>query len=141
MQFDWMSSVVGFLVGAATATTGTYFAVKFTDQRRKIESTRQLKQAFLNMKGQMPELIAEFKNDLSNEDQKLIREFSVLPNRKCCLAGSEKPRLVYYEDDHKNLRGKLDLLENLNFLIDVTPGNAPIYRMTEEFVELVNKYG
>jgi hypothetical protein len=141
MQFDWMSSIIGFLIGTATGAAGKYLADKFTDQRRKAESTRQLKQEFLNIKRQMPELITEFKNDLSKKDQKFIREFFVLANRKVCLGGSSKPRFVYYEEEHKDLRGKIDILENQGFLIDVTTGNVPIYRMTEEFVQLVNRYG
>jgi arsenate reductase-like glutaredoxin family protein len=96
---------------------------------------------FRKVQNMMPELITEFKTDLSTEDNKLIREFFVLPNKKVLLGGSEKPRLVYYEEEHKGLRNKIDILENEGFLIDVTPGNTPIYRMTEEFVELIIKYG
>ena len=141
MQFDWMSSIIGFLIGTATGAAGKYFADKFTDQRRKAESTGQLKQEFLNIKRQMPELIKEFKNDLSKADQKFIREFFVLENHKVVLGGSEKHRLIYYEEEHPNLRGKIDILENQGFLTDVRTRNVPIYRMTEEFVQLVNRFG
>lgn len=96
---------------------------------------------FEKVKNMMPEIITQFKTDLSAEDNKLIREFFVLPNNKVLLGGSEKPRLIYYEEEHKGLRNKIDILENEGFLIDVTSGNAPIYRMTEEFVELIIKYG
>jgi len=95
---------------------------------------------FEKVKNMMPELITEFKTDLSTEDNKLIREFFVLPDRKVSLGGSVKPRFIYYEDEHKGLRNKIDILENHGFIIDVTPGNTPIYRMTEEFVELIMKY-
>lgn len=141
MVFDWTSAAIGFLLGTATGASGKYLADRFTDRRRKGESQRQLKKQFLNIKKQMPELIAEFKADLSEEDHKLIREFFVLHNRKNILGGSDKPRFVYYEEEHKDLRSKLDILENEGFLMDVTIGNTPIYRMTEEFVELLNKYG
>lgn len=141
MQFDWMSTVIGFLVGTATGATGIYFAEKFTDQRRRGELEKQYKKEFLKVKKQMPELIAEFKSDLSSEESRLIREFFVLANKKVCLGGSEKPRFIYYEEEHKGLRSKIDILENQGFLTDVTISNAPIYRMSEEFVELVNKFG
>ena len=141
MQFDWISSAIGFLLGTLTGAAGKYYAEKFTDQRRKTESTRQLKQEFLNIKRQMPELIKEFKDDLSKANQKFIREFFVLENHKVVLGGSGKPRFSYYEEEHPNLRGKVDILENQGFLIDVTPSNVPVYRMTEEFVHLVNRYG
>jgi hypothetical protein len=139
MQFDWMSSVIGFLVGTAIGASGKYFADKFTDQRRGNESAKQLKLVFLNIKKQMPELIEELKTDFS--DNKLTREFFVLINKKATLGGSQKHRFIYYEEEHENLRGKIDLLENQGFLTNVTTGNAPIYRMTEEFVDLLNKYG
>jgi len=140
MSFDWMSLVISFLLGTATGAAGMYYAEKFTDQRRKSEAKKKRKQEFLNIKKQMPELIKEFKNDLSKKDNKLIREFFVL-KRGTVLGGSEKSRFVYYEEDHKNLRCQIDILENYNFLIDQTYGNAPLYRMTEEFVQLINSDG
>lgn len=104
------------------------------------EAVRQLSGqhdlTFAEIAKQMPELIAEMKKDLESEEGKFVREFFVL-ERSHCLGGSEKPRFVYYEDDHDNLRGKLDILENSGYLVDVTPKNAPIYRMTEQFVRLV----
>jgi len=85
---------------------------------------------------QMPKLIAEMKADLSTEEGKHVREFFVM-SRKHVLGGSEKPRFSYYEEDHVNLRGQIDILENQGYLTDVTPKNTPIYRMSEEFVRLV----
>ncbi len=85
---------------------------------------------------QMPRLIAEMKADLSTEEGKHVREFFVM-SRRHVLGGSEKPRFIYYEEDHANLRGQLDVLENRGYVTDVTPKNVPIYRMSEEFVRLV----
>ncbi len=141
MQFDWMSTTIGFLLGTVTGAAGIYFAEKFTDQRRRGELKRRCKKEFLEVKKQMPELIAELKSDLSHEENRLIREFFVLPNNRVCLGGSEKLRLIYYEEEHKGLRSKIDILENRGFLTDVRIGNAPIYRMSEEFVGLINTYG
>lgn len=104
------------------------------------QAARQLSgrpdQTFAEIAEQMPELLAEMKRDLQTEEGKFVREFFVL-ERSHCLGGSEKPRFIYYEDDHPNLRGKLDILENHGYVIDVTPKNAPIYRMTEEFVRQI----
>jgi hypothetical protein len=104
------------------------------------EAVRQFSQQpsyrFSQIKDQMPGLLAEIKADLQREDGQFVREFFVTSKRHI-LGGSKKPRFVYYEEDHDNLRGKMDVLENASYLVDVTPGNTPIYRMTEEFVELV----
>ena len=124
-----------------TKGKGISLTHKFPDQHQLHNVVSASEKKFKKVKNMMPELITEFKTDLSTEDNKLIREFFVLPNKKVLLGGSEKPRLVYYEEEHKGLRNKIDILENQGFLIDVTPGNAPIYRMTEEFVELIIKYG
>jgi hypothetical protein len=95
---------------------------------------------FLQIKEQMPDLIAEMKKDLSEDNGAFVREFFVMSKRHI-LGGSEKPRFIYYLEDHENLRGKMDVLENNGYLIDVTPGNTPVYRMTEEFVGLVLAHG
>ena len=92
--------------------------------------------SFLQVKGQMPALIAEMKKDLEGNQGKFVREFFVM-SRRHVLGGSEKPRFIYYEEDHDNLRGKIDILENHGYVTDVTPGNTPMYRMSEEFVQLV----
>ncbi len=88
----------------------------------------------------MPALIAEMKKDLQGEDGKFVGEFFVM-SRRHSLGGSEKPRFIYYEEDHENLRGKIDILENHGYLVDVTSKKVPIYRMNEEFVRLVLEFG
>lgn len=87
----------------------------------------------------MSSLILEMKTDLSTESGKHVREFFVL-QRGNVLGGSSKQRFVYYQDDHENLRGMLDVLENQRLIIDVTPGNTPIYRMTEDLVNLIREF-
>ena len=49
------------------------------------------------------------------------------------------PTLMYHHEDHPNLTGKITILENHGYIADVTPGNAPKYCMSEEFVELILK--
>jgi hypothetical protein len=141
MSFDLISTLIGFLVGTVTGAAGNYFANKFTDCRREQEAARQATKRFAAVRAQMPKLIEEMKTDLAGEGHAQIREFFVLPNKKVCLGGSKKPRFRYYEDEHDNLRGKLDILENADYLIDVTPGNTPIFRMAEAFVELLAQHG
>jgi len=96
----------------------------------------QSEPGFFKVKEQMSSLIAEMKEDLQSESGQFVREFFVMSKRHT-LAGSSKPRFIYYEEDHDNLRGKIDILESLGYVVDVTPGNTPIYRMTEDFVNLV----
>lgn len=139
MQFDIQSTLAGFLVGVATGAAGSYFGNKYTDRRKEREAARRTQRQFADVKKKMPELIAEMKADLSTADGQHVREFFVLEKRSHRLGGSEKPRFCYYVEEHGDLHGKLSILGNHGYLIDVTPGNTPIYRMTEEFVELIHK--
>ncbi len=84
----------------------------------------------------MTALMTEMRSDLTSPNGQFVREFFVLPNHRVMLGGSSKPRFIYYEDDHPDLRNQLDLLEERGLVKDVTPAgnNAPIYRITEKLV-------
>ena len=134
----WGSNLISFLVGTATGAAGSYFATKYTDKRREKEGDKQLQNAFQKIKRIMPDLIKEMKVDFNNPGSISVREFAILPNKRVCF-NSRQPRFIYYEEQHNDLKGKSAILENHNFVYDVTPGNTPIYRITEEFWELVKK--
>lgn len=95
---------------------------------------------FARIKQQMPQLIAEMKNDLTEDGGDCVREFFV-KGKNTMLGGSSKRRFAYFPEEHDNLKGKMDVLENAGLIMDVTTGNVPIYRMSEEFVSFVVKYG
>lgn len=77
MPFDLASTCGGFLLGTITGAAGAYYGDKFTDQRRKQEQKHGTNQAFAAVCLQMPELIAEMKEDLTREPH--VRDFYVLP--------------------------------------------------------------
>ena len=141
MVLEPVSTIIGFLVGAATGAAGTYFGNKYTDRRKEREGVTRTKKQFLAAKKQMPELMAEMKADLSTDDGQHVREFFVIQHRRIAMGRSERPRFSYFVEEHGDLHGKMSILENHGYIIDVTPGNTPIYRMTEEFVELVHRLG
>jgi len=130
-----LTAIITFFLGLILGSIATYIVNKLTDKRRKKEAISEVKKEFLAAQQQMPELIAEIKNDLLQPGEGLIREF-FLSNKGYVLNAGSKC-FVYYEDDHSDLQSKIHILENLGFIIDITPGNAPKYRMTEEFVQLV----
>jgi len=133
---SWGVPLVTFVIGVATGAAGKYLADKFTDQRRDKAKSRETKKEFYNVQSQMPELLAEMKEDFTKHENDSIREFVILPSDKV-LFNSAQPRFIYYENQHQNLKGKVDVLENHGYIIDVTVSNAPIYRITEEFWNLV----
>jgi len=82
----------------------------------------------------MPELLAEMQCDVKNEGNELVREFVIVPNRNVAFSSAKK-RFYYFENEHRDLRNKVDILEQFGLVYDVTSKNAPIYRMNEEFVD------
>ena len=90
-----------------------------------------LEAVFSKLLALMPALFAEMKADLNQEP--LVREFVISPNKNV-MFGHTKRRFTYYENEHEDLRNKVDLLEQHALVIDVTIGKAPIYRMAEELV-------
>jgi len=84
----------------------------------------------------MPKLLAEMKEDLANDETQLVREFITLSNKHVAF-NSLKPRFVYYEDAHPFLRSKIDRLEDCGFVVRI--GIEGIYRMTDEFIKLLNE--
>ena len=87
---------------------------------------------FLEAARLMPELIAEMREDVQNDDTELIREFVVLRTRSVRFAW-RKDHFVYYIEEHPHLIVQLDWLEEMGALIDVARRDTPMYRMTPEF--------
>lgn len=135
-----ITHVVAFLVGALSGASGHYLGTKYTEQRHTKEHEIHKRKQFEHLKNIMPKLLEEMLEDIKNDKTKIVREFFVLPNERVLLS-TDKARFLYYEDKHENLQGKIDILESNSYVVDVTTGNAPIYRMTEEFVDLLLKFG
>lgn len=135
----WGTHFVTFLVGVATGACGGYFGNKFTDKRRYQEKKNKEIQAIRKIYSLMPELIDEMKEDFKSPKDTATREFVVMPSRDDRFNSGGIQRFYYFETEHENLKGKIAILENHGYLIDVTPGNVPIYRINEKFWELVRK--
>jgi len=88
---------------------------------------------FLEAERLMPKLVAEMRTDVRGDETGLIREFVPLPNRNIPF-WHEKARFEYFETEHPTLPLQLDWLEEMGLIIDVTPKEWPVYRMTPGFV-------
>jgi hypothetical protein len=132
---DIASHAIVFLLGTATGAAGTYFADKYTDQRRRQEGASATKKEFSRLFQMMPDLLSEMQQDVAQPKRATYREFFVIPK------GAQlwpTPNSFYYEDDgSNNYLGKARILESRGYVIDVTPGNAPKFQMTEEFFTLL----
>ena len=79
----------------------------------------------------MPELLVEMKQDLN--EHPLRREFILLERIATYHGGADI--LMYYFDDHDELKNKMRILENLDLVMEITYNNTDRYVMSEEFVD------
>jgi hypothetical protein len=129
------SHALAFLLGTATGAAGTYFADKYTDRRRRQEASAATRSEFSKLHELMPDLLREMQQDFAEPDRASWREFFVIPKGAQLWA---TPNTFYYEDDGtNNYLGKTQILVDRGYVIDITPGNAPKFQMTEEFVALL----
>src|ERR1035437_4542157 len=138
--------IVTFLVGVATGAAAEYFAAKFTDQRREQETRKKDRARFQGVEKAIPKLIAEMRADLQQDESGLVRFFYVLPtvadNSRVALWVDNEPigkAFQYCIAEHQNLELQIALLENNGYVAKRGDLHgevlAPVYRMTEEFVQ------
>jgi hypothetical protein len=105
-------------------------AARALEQRRAPASESE--GVFIEAERLMADLIDAMRNDVRADPTELIREVVILPSRGV-IFGFVKPSFYYIETEHPGLRLMLDWLEEMGLIIDITPGNAPVYRLTEAF--------
>ncbi|MFH1235430.1 MAG: toll/interleukin-1 receptor domain-containing protein [Parcubacteria group bacterium] len=79
----------------------------------------------------MPALLKEMREDLRKNPT--TREFVVL--KRGWIYNSQGPYLAYYFDEHEDLEGKLQVLENLGFVREITYNNVRRFVFEERFVD------
>jgi hypothetical protein len=89
-------------------------------------------QKFVKAEQLMPALLMEMRNDLATNP--LTREFVVLKRAWVYNSGGEDVTAYFY-DEHPQLDGMLQVLQNLGLIRDVTRTNVKRFRFTEELVD------
>ena len=79
----------------------------------------------------MPALLKEMREDLQKHPT--TREFVVL--KRGWVYNSQGPFLAYYIDEHDDLEGKLQILQNLGFVREITFNNVRRFIFEESFVD------
>lgn len=133
---DFMSLAVGFLTGAFTGAAGNYLADKYTDARREKEEEKKLKRLWREIKSRFPAVIDELERDLKSEGGSGIREFFVKTS-STMIGFVDQPRFELHTDKLADVRPAVQFLLDEGLIKDITPGNAPMYRMSEKLVDLI----
>jgi hypothetical protein len=123
-----------------TGAAGSYFADKWTDQRRRQEKMRQSRRRFAEVAKSNPSLIQEMRDDIMNPANSSVRSFILMHSKGNHFVPDGQQYLCYYEEDHWNLRGQVSILESHKWIEDTTTTNAPRFKMSEEFVALLRSY-
>ena len=129
--------LLAFVLGVAISALGGFVAWWLVNRHSKQEARAETHQTFDKVCNAMPELIVEMNADVDHPDAATVREFLVFPARRVGPGLGTAKKFRYYEDEHDDLRGKMNILLNHNFIVDTTEASIPKYRMTEEFVELL----
>ena len=100
------------------------------EQRRSPRSESE--GVFLEAERLMPDLVAEMRADVRGDETELVRDYCILPSP---TTGYAWPRSHFRltEAEHPDLLNKLEWLEEMGLVVNVTPGNMPVYRLTPAF--------
>lgn len=131
---DFESLAVGFLTGALAGAIGTFLADKYTDTRREKKAVRDAERQWADLERRYPAILSEMREDALNPDSNAARAF-FLKSSRTIISSTSEPALAYFTDVHEELRPAILMLERLGYITDITPGNTPMYRMHEHFVD------
>ncbi len=84
----------------------------------------------------MPELLAEMRKDL--RENQLSREFVVL--KKGWAYWPKGHELAYYYEEHPDLDNKLQILQSLGLVKEITYNNTKRFIITEQLAEYLGAY-
>jgi hypothetical protein len=85
---------------------------------------------FARLEGQMPKLLSEMRADLG--EHPLVREFTLL---KRCWTYCREREFQYYYEDHPELDGMAQILENRGLISDTGDEGPKRYVILEELAE------
>ena len=130
---DLLPLLVTFVAGAFTGAAGTYLGQKYTDKRRNNEAKSESDRQWEEICSRFPNVIDEMRKDARNEEFSVVRKFFVKSSKT--TVNMSEPHLEYYTDVHPDLDAAISHLEDMRYIEDITPGNCPMYRMYEHFVD------
>ena len=127
-----MAFVIGVLVGAC----GSFLTQYATNQRRRQRERMRQRERFDRLRVLMPALLQEIKLDLATNPE--VRELVVLTSPDVTFIWPSR-HLRYYEQQYPDLRAFLDRVEQAGYIRGAGPAAVPVYRMSDEFVQLVTE--
>jgi len=112
-------------------TTAESAALDEIEGKKQLITPQRNNNPYQKIEKLMPDLIAEMKKDLS--EQPLKREFVLLGKKWMYWASGNE--LIYFFEDHPDLKSKIRILENLGLVYDISFNRVDRYNITEEFAD------
>ena len=106
----------------------------FTEAGNEHEATQMA--VFHKLESLMPALLAEMHKDLT--EYPLAREI-ILLSRSWTYNGDGSTLLIYYYEDHNQLKDKITILCNHLLLVDITYNNVKRYNLTEKLADYLTR--
>jgi len=133
------SHALVFVLGVGSGVAASYLSAGLNDARQERKTRREARRTFDAIRDQMVAFIVELRSDLLDNPKQ--REFLIAPNRNVMINTGGRKVLVFYRSEHPDLLENVRILENHGYVRDLTSGNLPRYRMSEEFVARVLERG
>jgi hypothetical protein len=96
----------------------------------------RIRPSFQSLETKIPDLVAEMREDIGKNP--FTREFVCL-KKSVTFWYPETPLFTYHFEDHPQLLGKLQIMENAGAIYDSAVNNVPRYRLEEEFVDYLTR--
>ena len=128
-QVDNDGTVQGQVIGDHNITH-QYFA-KADNENKATQMA-----VFHKLESLMPALLAEMRKDLT--EYPLAREIIVL-SRSWTYNGDGSTLLIYYYEDHSQLKDKMTILCNHLLLVDITYNNVKRHNLTEKLADYLTQ--
>jgi len=135
---SWAYFVATYVLGIISGAFASSLGESLNERRRRRQLKRDADQEWKLIESKYTELIAEMREDMSNPKNRHTRIFFV-KSSKTSIGSSNEPAFEYHTDKHSNIYAAVADLEARDYIRDITPGNCPMYRMSENFAErLIN---
>ena len=135
---SWFPNLLTLIVGIAVGFALGYLVFGRRSGSASLSAaSRNADKSLKRLYDESPRFFAAVRDDLTRPEFSQVREFAIVASSDITFV-SEELRFVYYEDEVPNLRNLAQELEENGFVDDVTSGRTPIFRMRDNFIQVLD---
>jgi hypothetical protein len=127
---SWITHLLVFLIGAGV---GGFLTANRYRQSGSGPAQRQSNKVLRRLYSECPEFFDDIREELGKVEFRDVREFAIIESSQVTFV-SEDVKFVYYEDEMPDLKKIATELEDHGFIVEITRGKTPMFRMREKFI-------